>query len=143
MPFYEYVCLNCESKIEGQLTLDEYETAAVFETVHCMNPSPAELKEATICPRCDKANVRRYYKNQNNVCYIRGNGFLDRAGCHRDMNLHRLETEDPYAEMRQPGEVDDLKQKLKRAGQHNPNSKHFDLHTPADMAKAVKEATKN
>lgn len=48
--------------------------------------------------------------------YTKGNGYMDKAGCHRDMNLYKLTKEDPYAHMRQPGEADDLAQKLRNAG---------------------------
>lgn len=128
MPLYNYICNDCRSeaeKVKGSELLVSELGEVIFETSHRMEPSDAELAEARICPRCNGSNTEKTHVGCNVICYVRGNGYLDRAGCHRDMNLHTLENGDPYAEMREPGEVDDLKQRIKKAGQHNPNAKHF------------------
>lgn len=46
--------------------------------------------------------------------YIRGNCYLNRGDAKKQMDVRLLETgSDPYAGMRQPGEVDHLKNKLR------------------------------
>ncbi len=45
---------------------------------------------------------------------------------------HKLVTDDPYAGMRVPGEVDDLKVRLPRGGQHNPKPIYSLSSKPAD-----------
>lgn len=129
MPIYNYECNECrkkkEEEVSRKLTMDEILENCIFETSHAMNPTDEELKEAMICPRCESINTEKTLKFSNAVTYIRGNGYLDKRGCHRDMNLHKLETDDPYKEYRETGEVDDLKAKISRAGKHDPKPKHF------------------
>lgn len=130
MPDYIYKCLSCEKKFQNdhandEWSQEEYDTKVLFETIHRMQATESELKDALKCPRCSKSNAERFYGYDNITAYIRGNGFLDKAGAKRDMHLHTLETKDPYAEMRQPGEVDELKSKLKRAGTHDPKPQHY------------------
>jgi len=146
MASFFVICRACENKLRRQLkkqkrqdcTQQEYEELVLFETEHSINADAAEVAEAMICPRCDGTECEKTFYGYNTIGYIRGNGYLDKAGCHRDMNLHRLETEDPYGEMRQPGEVDDLKGRLKRAGQHDPKPKHFVAQV--EMEKAVRQS---
>ena len=142
MPFYDYACSDCEeaaqADLERELSSEEYDEMVLFETTHSMNPSKKELKEATLCPRCNGNNCSKSLKNTNARGYIRGNGFLDRAGARRDMHLYHLTQDDPYSEYRQPGEVDDMKIKLKRAGTHDPKTKYFQAST-TEMRKAVEE----
>ena len=135
MPDYIYRCLDCEKKFiednDGKSSSqEEYDSKVLFETVHRMQATDEELKDALKCPRCGKSKAERFYGYDNVIAYIRGNGFLDRAGAKRDMHLHTLETRDPYAEMRQPGEVDELKSKIKRAGTHDPKPQHYVVNDP-------------
>jgi len=126
MAFYFYECLTCAAAVgERELTSEEHDELVLFETKHSMVPNPEELAKATICPRCGKNDVKLSYKHSNVRGYIRGNGYLDKTGVRRDMNLHNLVTHDPYAEHRVDGEVDQLKDKLKKSGQHDPKPKHF------------------
>ncbi len=139
-------CNDCEAKLLKKLkrkkrtepTQEEYEEGVLFETTLPFEPTPEQTTEAMTCPRCQGCNTVRTYYGYNTTGYIRGNGYLDRAGCHRDMNLHRLTTDDPYAQYRVTGEVDDMKIKLKRAGQHNPKTKHY--AQGGGMKEAVREA---
>lgn len=128
MPLYNYLCNDCEQRavaIKGSsLTHDEL-LEVIFETSHMMNPTKQELTAARVCPRCNGQNTIKTMLGTNVVCYVRGNGYLDKVGCHRDMNLHKLMTDDPYVGMREPGEVDDLANKLRKSGQHNPHTQHF------------------
>ncbi len=135
MPYYHYACKNCEKKaVKGHkdpLPSDVYDELVLFETSHSMKPSEAELAEALKCPRCGKCDCERSYKYSQITGYVRGNGYLDKAGVKRDMNLHHLTQNDPYSEYRQPGEVEDLKTRLVRGGRHNPNRKHYDVSAQA------------
>lgn len=128
MAWYYYECVDCRKKAEeikgGPLDSDE-EWEIIYETAHPMQPTEKQLAAALICPRCNGGNAVKSYKDCNVVCYIRGDGYLDKSGCHRDMNLHKLTTDDPYASMRESGEADDLKIRLQRAGNHNPRPKYF------------------
>lgn len=132
MPNYYYICEKCAkkaAKIKGsQLTQDDEMEHAVFETKHSMFPSESELAETTICPRCNSNKTKKIFHNMEVSGYVRGNGYLDKAGCHRDMNLFKLtekdpdtgESLDPYHHMRQPGETDELKSKLKQGDKPKP-----------------------
>jgi hypothetical protein len=58
--------------------------------------------------------------------YNKGYGYLDKSGCRRDMNLYKVAyDEDPYGYMRQPGELDDLKGRLRKGGKFNPRTQYF------------------
>jgi hypothetical protein len=136
MPRYNYVCNSCRrqaEEIKGS-PLDETELwEVVFETSHAMEPTDKELAYARECPRCEGVDTAKTYLGLQIHGWVRGYGYLDRAGCHRDMNLHKLtgtdedtgRSTDPYAEMRTPGEVDDLKAKLQRGGRHDPKPVRF------------------
>ena len=101
---------------EGELDLKE--TAIVWEVSHGMTESPD-----VPCPVCEESAVRII--TGGSAFYFRGNGYLDKDGCRRDMNLYKLLKDDPYGHMRQPGEKDDLIAKLKNRGKHNPNRKIY------------------
>jgi len=93
----------------------------VWEETHGMKEDPPIQ-----CPLCGEKAAKTMQGMGMPVSYIRGNGYLDRAGCLRDMNLYKMENnQDPYASMRQPGEADEVKDKLRRAGKHNPKRKYF------------------
>jgi hypothetical protein len=129
MPTYHYLCLDCQKQAEsvkGSELIGTEMWEVVFETSHRMEPTKKELRQARECPRCGGYNTEQtMFGVDIAVAYIRGNGYLDQVGRRRDMHLHKLKTEDPYAEHRTPGEVDDLEVRLKRAGQHNPNTRYF------------------
>lgn len=58
--------------------------------------------------------------------YFKGEGLVrDKAGAYRDMNLHRLQQDDPYGHMRERGEKDDLIHRLKNGGKFNPKTQYF------------------
>lgn len=122
MPRYDYACLDCQDKLDRKLTPEEYNELVLFEAKHSMNPSDEELRNAMKCPRCNGNNCERSYINYDIITYTRGNGYLDKAGTRRDMNLYHLTQQDPYAEHREPGEVDHLKSKIHKAGQHDPKT---------------------
>jgi len=153
MANYNYHCYDCEKKAfeehadkliegnDGELHLPEelYEELVLFETSHPMNPTPKELREATECPRCKGHNCEKSFHGAHVHGYVKGYGWLDRAGAKRDMNRYKLAMDDPYAEYRVPGEVDHIDQQLKREGQHNPNRKHY-LTPNKELEKAVDKA---
>lgn len=136
MPSYHYECLTCLAAAEAvkgsELTADE-RWEVVYETEHAMTASPEQVRAACVCPRCASQEARLRFMGNNIIGYVKGNGYLDKAGCHRDMNMHKLtsidpdtgESTDPYTSMREPGEVEDLKVRLRRSGQHNPRPMYF------------------
>ncbi len=96
------------------------ESRIVWEVSHSIAESPEIL-----CPHCG-AKAQRTMLGINTTFYFRGEGLVrDKAGARRDMNLHTLLNDDPYAHMRQPGEVDDMANRLRKGGQHNPNRQYF------------------
>ena len=78
------------------------------------------------CPNCGSTKTAVTFITVP-VFYIKGYGYCDKPGAYRDMNLYKLMKEDPYASMRQPGEKDDLAQRLRAGGKHNPKAKHFQV----------------
>ena len=131
MPKYDYACSRCQSALEKNvgrdLTDSEYQESVLFETSHGINPTESELQEATTCPRCGSTECKKSMMNVSITSYIRGNGYLDVAGAKRDMNKYHLMQDDPYQEYRQPGEVDELKTKLERAGKKTAKQQVFDV----------------
>lgn len=126
MPAYVYECLDCASKYDlDTIDTEIYESQVLYETKHSMEPSEDELKEACKCPRCGSNKRKRVFYGYKISGYVKGDGFLDKNGAMRDMHQYNLTVDDPYGKYRQVGEVDDLKNKFKKMGQHNPNSKHF------------------
>lgn len=130
---YIYACATCEARALKKfkaklitvgdskvLPADIYEAEVLFETSHGIKPSQAELLEAIKCPRCGKTDCQKSFHGYQVEGYIRGYGWLDRAGAHRDMNMFHLTEKDPYAEYRTNGEVDHIKSQLRKAGKHNP-----------------------
>ncbi len=145
MPTFYAACNKCEKKLERKLkkekrerTKEEYEELVLFETEHGFHATDDEIAEAMTCPRCKSNDCVRTFYGYNQTLYVRGNGYLDREGCKRDMHLHKLVTDDPYKNMRVAGEVDEMKAKFRRAGQHKPNSKHMVVDD--GMEKAVRDS---
>lgn len=136
MPKYNYQCNSCLARaeeIKGSKLTDDELHEVIFETSHSMEPSDKELTYARECPVCEGIDTAKTYVGIQFTTYVRGYGYLDRAGCQRDMNLRKLtgvdedtgKTTDPYAEMRSPGEVEDLKARLQRGGRHDPKPVRF------------------
>jgi putative FmdB family regulatory protein len=105
MPNYRYECESC---------------GFVHDVFHKMSEDPD-----VPCPECQNACFRTF--NKCTVTgYIRGYGMArDKAGAKRDQNLHTLLNGDPYATHRERGEADDLADRLRKGGKHNPNTKYF------------------
>jgi len=140
------VCHDCERKAnrkakrcKSELTIKEIEELILFETEHSITATEDEIREALTCPRCGGVNCEKTFLGYNVTGYVRGNGYLDRAGATRDMHMFHLTQDDPYAQYRVPGEVEEMKTKIKKAGQHNPKRKHYDVKTRKSMEKAVKK----
>jgi hypothetical protein len=122
MPRYQYCCEDCNYddhlkddiiKEWGEMGFHP-ETSEFLFIVECkMDDKPKSPK----CPRCGGTDTSVSYTDLDLVCYVRGNGIVkDIAGARRDMHRHKLLNEDPYADMRQSGEVDHLSDKFERAG---------------------------
>lgn len=102
---YDYQCHKCR---------------IYFIVEHGMNEKPK-----VECPQCKSVKkVERAFITAP-IFYTKGYGWLDKEGRRRDMNLYKLIHDDPYAKMRQPGEKDDLAQRLRKGGKHNPKGKSF------------------
>lgn len=139
MPRYNYECNTCKKKAlkkhsdklvldnsgDKQLPLELYEELVLFETFHSIDPSAKELEEAKECPRCGKTDCTISLYGAQIASYIRGYGYLDRAGAVRDMHRYKLANDDPYAQYRVPGEVDHIDDTLRKKGQHDPKRQHF------------------
>lgn len=139
MPYYNYHCLDClrSAKQEYQkndnpeLSIDEVQLPdnlyqnQLYEVRHMLTATKEELDELCKCPKCGGVNYEKSIYGLNVISYTRGYGYLDKKGCTRDMNKYKLVNEDPYAQYRQPGEVDHLKDKLDKAGKHDPKTKFF------------------
>ena len=69
------------------------------------------------CPVCEGKAIKII---SDVISYFPGNYFLDIAGCKRQMNLHKLKTNDPYGYMRPEGEKDYLIKKLERGDKTEP-----------------------
>lgn len=115
MAFYNYQCLKgCKVKqlkkeLKEKLCIEKHPKGVLIWTEqHGMNDKP-EIK----CPVCTGATERTFH-GTNFTEWIRGNCYLNRADAKRQMDLRVLETGDPYKGMRQSGEVDDLKSKLRK-----------------------------
>jgi hypothetical protein len=102
------------STIAEDGTIDAEKSPLVWVVVHGMQESPEVL-----CPVCS-SKARKVIQSVHS--YFRGNCYLDIAGCKREMNIHKLKNDDPYGHMRQPGEKDDLINKLKRGNKPKPKS---------------------
>ena len=69
------------------------------------------------CPECSDSDVVKLISRVS-AGYIKGNGFLDIEGRHRDMHLYKLQTDDPYAHIRPEGDKEVTENKLRNAGKH-------------------------
>lgn len=125
MPRYIYECIDCLAKVDKSLPEDQIIEQTLFETSHSMNPSKKEFIEATICPRCSSNNCRQSFYDYNVTSFVRGYGWLDKVGTRRDMDLYHLNNNDPYAQYRQAGEVDNIKNDIKKKGRFDPKTKYF------------------
>jgi len=153
MPTYLYECLSCKKIAEekfsdevaehnGRLPIPILESEVMYKTSHRMEPTKDQLYEACECPRCGSHDAERTFHGSDITTYTRGYGYLDRQGCHRDMNKHKLVNDDPYAEYRQPGEVSHIKDNLDKGGKYNPNTKYFtpERSSTQDMEKVVQKS---
>ena len=122
--FYPYQCGNekpCSVKDmkpenahptlrpEEEICLEKHpKDMLVWLESHGMNDTP-EIK----CPGCGGKAVRSTHGLTPPRGHIRGQCYLNRADQRRQMDLRTLESgNDPYAHMREPGEIDDLKSRL-------------------------------
>lgn len=127
MPTYNYCCPQC--KITDLLKTDEefglrfYQhkdenSPLIWEVKHSIHEKP-EVE----CPLCGAVSSRTFLGVDPVDFRTKGNGYLDTEGCRRDMALYRLTNAgghegagDPYDYLREPGEVDDLADRLRKAG---------------------------
>jgi len=146
MPRYNYICEDCEDKVVtkfgNKMTESQFEELVLFETSHSMEPSKKELLEAARCPRCQSTKCHITVFGTDICSYIKGYGWRDRDGARRDMHTYHLTNSDPYAQYRVPGEVDDMKKKLRKAGTKHSSTKHF-VQDNKSMQKTVERVVKH
>jgi hypothetical protein len=124
MPRYNYACQSgcklsdVKSELKDVVIIVAKSGRLIWEEAHSIKITPS-IK----CPLCRGAASITLEGVLAPVSYIRGYGYLDKAGCRRNMNLHKLTTDDPYAHMRERGEADDLKCRLKKG--KTPVKKYF------------------
>lgn len=104
MPTYEYACWDCSK------SQDSREDFFILLVDHGMSET-AKFK----CPVCGGDNVERIISS-GVTGYVKGDGYLDKKGVRRDMDRYTLQNKDPYAHMREPGEAEELDQKLRNQG---------------------------
>ena len=126
MPTYNYACdKGCMANELPDMTeeLKKSKTFVwvkserlVWEEKHKMLEDP-EIK----CPACGKKASKTMEGVGAPIFWTRGNCYLNKDDCRRQMDLHKMETgQDPYAGMRQPGEADHIKKKLKNWNKSKP-----------------------
>jgi putative FmdB family regulatory protein len=109
MPIYDYKCGKCSTE----------KRAFIFEAQRGMTEK-IKIK----CPKCGSVDTEQHF-GMVPMFYVKGYGWLDKKGRRRDMNLHKLQNDDPYAKYRVPGEKDDLVHRLKKGGKRDPKRQHF------------------
>jgi len=143
MPYYNYLCLDCidyaEKELGRELT-DKDKRVFLFEARHGMDAPPEEVKKLTECPFCDGHNTRKTMLDVDVHTFVRGHDWGEfrknnASALRRDMALHQLKNEDPYASMRAPGEADDLAHRLETGGKRDPGRLHFDMGKSVDSSK--------
>ena len=122
MPFYNYVCKELckaedlsEEKLKALDVEPHPEGVLIWMERHEMSATP-DVR----CPICSTEAIQTLYGNSTDF-YFKGNCYLNRADAKRHMDLRLLESgNDPYKHMRQPGEVDDKIQTLKKMKTKKP-----------------------
>ena len=93
--------------------IDGDNSPLVWMIEHNMSDKP-EVK----CPICNEKAAVIINKSPN--WHWRGDCYANKADCQKQMNIHKLQTNDPYGYMRQPGEVDDMIHSIKRGNKAKP-----------------------
>ncbi len=146
MPIYDYLCDDCVKCACKELKVDnlneDQESALTFETRHTFDADEEEIRKTTECPFCEGHNTKRIMYGKSSVPYIRIRGHnweefrkANQKAISRDMAVHSLDDEDPYASMRQPGEADQLKHDLQTGGNWDKNTDKKIFVMPKDSDK--------
>lgn len=117
MPAYNYKCSECD---------------LIFEVIHKMNESP-QIK----CQECGLI-CQKTLEGVNITTYTRGYGYCDKSGCKRDMDLYKLQKDDPYKRHRTSGEADYIASNLRKGGKHQKNTKTFAMGINKNKSKKSK-----
>ena len=126
MPRYDYRCESCDH---------------IWEVFHMMAEEP-ELE----CPECSDSDVVKLISRVSTP-YVKGDGWLDVQGRRRDMHLHKLQTDDPYASIRPEGDKEVVETKLRNAGKQgydgygNSTGTNFYQNKPKSKSKPKKKKT--
>jgi len=78
------------------------------------------------CPECGSTDIKKAFGVE--ATYVRGYGFMDKAGVKRDMDMHIMSTgRDPYEEHRKIGEAREVVRKLQKSRERNTKAKNIHL----------------
>lgn len=147
---YDYYCdKGCtlkdyaKSKADGHtITIrKDYEVMGdeplIWEESHGMDELPA-IK----CPVCNGPALKSLTFSSANW-HIKGNWALDKAGCRREMHIHKLNTpsENPYDQHYEPGEREDIKHRLMKAGRKAMRHKQVEMIPAVEKKMAKKKKT--
>ena len=125
MSNFEYACWDCSKSRENRS--DWF----ILEVEHRISEEPK-----FVCPVCGGGQVEKIISIPAAV-YVRGDGFLDKKGTNRDMNRYKLKHDDPYGHMREPGEAEELDQKLKNQGKFNQGrTQKYDLRNKTEITQS-------
>ena len=114
---HRYICIDCLEKHTG-VEISKLDVNAYNEYVQAFSFSNP------ICPECSGNNTKKLLGIETS--YVRGYGFLDKAGAKRDMDLHKMVSgNDPYKESRKPGDSSDLILRLQKSKEKNKQAKKF------------------
>lgn len=124
MAKYNYFCDSKECTIGDYLDSDKdgliislkegvpdpREELLVWEVSHGMGESPE-----IVCPVCG-AKAVKHLGYIHSLFHIRGNWALNKADCKRQMDIHALDKGTGYEQYYEPGEKDEIRNKLIRNG---------------------------
>ena len=132
MPTYHYMSdvllsdIKDDSRLKGyELYIEDPDNLENCRLIWVVNHSIYD-DPVIMCPITGKPAIRTLVGCEPAEVYVKGYGMArDKAGARRDMNRHTLETADPYAKLRQPGEKDDMINRLKKAGKAGNDRRYY------------------
>ena len=133
MPRYNYICKDCLAHLDkklGRQSTDEEQIPLLFETFHPIFPTVKEALAATQCPICDGHNTQITLLETTQTIRCRGGDWgefrkKNAAALQRDMALHQLQNNDPYAYMRTASDKADLTDKLRDGSKKKTKKQYF------------------
>jgi hypothetical protein len=113
-----YICLDCVEQAASMPVCDM--SVALFNDLRAELAFVGDKPDE--CPDCGGDRIRKVFGLETS--YVRGYGYIDKAGTKRDMDLHAMSTgKDPYKEHRKMGESREVITKLQKDREHKTHSK--------------------